>query len=690
MATIVAAAGGGSWTTGATWVGGVAPTAADDAQLNGSSGNVTITSGAVCRSLDCTGYTGTLTHTAAVTLAIGDATAGAGSVALKLVAGMTYTLGSATTSVINFISTSATQQTITTGGKTLGNWTINGVASSYLLADANSVGTTSTVTLTNGTLNTGGQTCSWGLFNSSNGNTRALQLGASAITITGTGAAWDISTATGMTLTAGTSSITLTGNNVSFIPGTSLSYYSASMIGSGNSGNYLFRPNATTFVNFTRIGTAVKPDELGITGNVTITGTLTLQGNSITNRLFVTTNLSGNARTWTITGATVVASNVDFRDVAFTVPTDLSAIAGGSGNALGNTNITFTTPVTRYAVAAGNWSSTGMWSTSSGGAAGASVPLPQDDVFLDAASGAGTYVADMPRLGRTIDTTGFTRTIQLTVNTACYGNLSLPAGGTVTPAATFLLGGRSAQTLTTNGKSLNALTIDGFGGSYTLQDDVVLLGNLNHNTGSLVANNKNITTTNFVSTSNLARALTMGQGIWSLTATTAIAIWTVATGNLTFSGAQSIIRITTASANNRTFTGAGFTYGTLTYTVAGSTGSLIVQGANTFDTINFSDASNARSLTLPSATTTTILSAFNVSGTSGKLMTIDASTAASAAVLSKASGIISRDYLSIKDSTATGGATWYAGANSTSVSNNGGWIFGAGPVPQGNFFAMFF
>lgn len=43
--------------------------------------------------------------------------------------------------------------------------------------------------------------------------------------------------------------------------------------------------------------------------------------------------------------------------------------------------------------------------------------------------------------------------------------------------------------------------------------------------------------------------------------------------------------------------------------------------------------------------------------------------------LSKASGTVTADYLSLKDSTATGGATFYAGSHSTDVSGNSGWIF---------------
>ncbi len=169
MATIVAAAGGGNWQTNATWTGNVKPTAADDVQLTSTSGNVTIDSGAVCRSLDCTGYTGTLTHNAIV-LNIGDATAGAGSKALTFVSGMTYTLINTTTSAISFISTSATQQTVTWASKIPGNVTFNGAAASWIYGDApgTSVGTLS---LLKGTLNLNGKTFTIASFNTNFNNT---------------------------------------------------------------------------------------------------------------------------------------------------------------------------------------------------------------------------------------------------------------------------------------------------------------------------------------------------------------------------------------------------------------------------------------------------------------------------------------------------------------------------------------
>ena len=145
----------------------------------------------------------------------------------------------------------------------------------------------------------------------------------------------------------------------------------------------------------------------------------------------------------------------------------------------------------------------------------------------------------------------------------------------------------------------------------------------------------------------------------------------------------STIAITDTSSTSKTFAGGGMTYNNLTFTVAGSTGGLIITGSNTFNNFSFSDASNARTLTLTHGTTNTINGAFSVKGTATKLMTITSDTAATA-TLSKPYGVVSCDYIDPIWSTATGGATWYAGANSTDGGNNSGWIFAAGKV--GNFF----
>jgi hypothetical protein len=144
------ATAGTKWATTSGGAGGSAvPTAADDVFLdNGAgTGNVTLSSSSVCRSLNCTGYVNTLTHPTATTLTIGDGTAGASSIALKLVAGMTYTLGGSTTAAITFVSTSATVQTIDQGGKTCGNMTFQGAGSSYQLTSASTISVGATVTL---------------------------------------------------------------------------------------------------------------------------------------------------------------------------------------------------------------------------------------------------------------------------------------------------------------------------------------------------------------------------------------------------------------------------------------------------------------------------------------------------------------------------------------------------------------
>lgn len=600
---------GSKWATTTGGVGGAAvPTNADNVFFDASStGNCTLSSTSVCRSLDCNGFTGTITHPAATTLNIGDGTPGAGNRALRLVAAMTYTLGNAATSGITFVSTSATVQTVTTGGKVLGNTQFNptsGSAGTWQLADAFSA-TGATVTLTAGTLDTNNQTVTISIFSSSNANTRTLTMGSSSITCSSTGTPWTMATLTNLTITANTATINLTGGGATWAAGNN-NYNGASVVITG-AGVYTIT-QIPTVNNFTYIGGAVKTGTLSVVG-MTCTGTFTFTGNSTINRVLMFSSVPGTQRTIICSNAPVL-SNVDFADI-------VAAGAGGTwtgtslGDALGNSNITFTTPVTRYGVGAGgqSWSSTGTWSVTSGGAAGASVPLPQDTVVINASSTAN-YTNDMPRLGASVDFTGYVGTFTFSTAGSIFGSLTLASGMTYSGSSTLTLGGRSTHTITSAGKTFGGgITISAPNGTYTMQD-ALACGVLQPLAGTLTTANFNLTIQRLTNTA-AGFTLNGGTSTINITDTATVSVWTGTNGNLNVS--TTTIVISTASSNARTFTGGSRTYGTLTYTVSNSPGSLTVTGANTFTNLS---VASGRILTMPASTTTTIASGgnFDVNG----------------------------------------------------------------------------
>lgn len=556
MATITAAAGGGNWTVGSTWVGGIAPTAADDALLTSASGNVTIDAGAVCRSLNCTTYTGTLTHTAGVTLTIGDGTAGLANVALLLVSGMTYTKGNNATSAISFISTSATVQTIDTGGKTLGNITFNATSNgSWQLSAAMTVHATATVTLTKGTFNTNGQTCSWGFFTSANSNVRTLTLGASAITLTGgAGAHWDIATSTNLTFNSGTSLITISFTSTPTLNFNTLTYYDVTINFPGGIGTN-YGTGSPIFRNLTLNANGNYCFFTPPSGsNYTVTGTFTANGTSNVNRLNIYAQTIGSA--FTITAAAVSLQNADFRDVTGAGAATWSGTS--LGDMLGNTNITFTTPRTLYRVGAGgNWTST-AWSLTSGGSTGQAFPLPQDTVYIDAnASGTiapGSLTTESP-LGKDIDFTGFSGTWNGGIgNLTIYGSLIMSSGMTVGSSQSIRFGGRGSHTITSNGKQLTgAVSTISVGGTYTLQDDFSCSNTLTHNNGTFSANNKNLNLNSFNCSNTNTRTLNMGSGTWTMTGNAATIFNISNTTNLTINPSTSIVDCTySGSTGTRT------------------------------------------------------------------------------------------------------------------------------------------
>lgn len=694
----------GKWATTSGGASGASvPTAADDVFFDANDGAagaavVTLNAASVCRSLNCTGFTGTISHPISTPLFIGDATAGASNIILKFVAGMTYTIGSTTTSKLAFQSTSATTQTVDYGGKTTSS--VDYLSGVCQLVGAHTANVASTVQLAGGTLDTNGQTGSWGFFSANNSTTRSLILGSSSITLTGgSGTHWNISTITGLTFNAGTSTITLSYTSTCTFAGGGLTYNNLVInyvmgIGTTYSGNNTFN-NVT--INTTS-GTNTNQAAPTLSGNMTVTGLLTVAGLSAIVRPGIVSNTPGTARTITVSSAPVL-SNTDFMDITFAGAGVGAGVTGTSlGDAGGNSGIIFTSLVTRYWVGGtGNTSDTTHWSASSGGAGGASVPLPHDDWFANASSGGGTITSNMFYVGRNIDFSGFTGTLAGSTTRNVFGSHTFGSAMTVGGTSPVNLRGRGSHTITSNGKSFPAnLTLTNPGGTYSLGDDIAMGAaiTLGLSIGTLDANNKNVTAGLLSSGNTNTRAIIMGSGTWTLSGVGNV--WNTGTvTGLTLTPNTATIAITDVSASSKTITPAnGITMPNVSIT-PGGTGAVILQGSTgVYNDIVCNGGPKTITFS-PSAKT--ILGQFALKGSAGNLVTLNTSTPGTPATFTKTAGIVNCDYLSIQDIAATGGAQWFAGPNSTNVSGNSGWIFTAAQyalaksmqyairIPRGNY-----
>lgn len=596
MATLFAKTAGGVWSAAGTWsnISSVGvdnsgpPTSADDAVFDATSGNVTIDTGAVAKSVNCTGYTGVLTHNSAVTLTV--------SGSITLVAGMTYTLNNAATSALAMNATG----TLTTGGKTIGNF----------------VGSVGTVTLGDN--------------------------------VTSTGTTWTVS------------SFTNNGKDVAFI----------------GAGTVTISPGMT-WNNLTRTGTATKTDSLNISGNHTI-NTLTLNSNSVINRLFVQSTSTGLPRILTVT--TLVCTNViDFTDITGAGGATWTTGASGAtyfGDALGNSGITFTPAATQTATGTTsfNWSTHGWTSR---------VPLPQDDVVINNAFVAGqTITQDMPRSGKSLNMTGATGTPIFTwnANTSFYGSLTFISGMTFAGTQSLVLQGRGVHTITSAGlvfPNIN-FNIQAVGGSYTLQDNFANTGTSGFGLiyGTFDTNsigNYSISINNFGGNVTNTRALNLNASTFTITGTTG---WNLpSTTGFTFNAGTSTVKLTSSSASTVTFNTGGRTFNNVWFAPGTGTGTLNVSGTNIFN--DFKDDGTAAHSVLFQAGFTQTFTTW--SGFTGNVVTIGSQTASGHTLTKAGGGVINVALAAVSRSTATPSSTWYASSVATDGGNNSGWIFTAQP-----------
>lgn len=433
---------------------------------------------------------------------------------------------------------------------------------------------------------------------------------------------------------------------------------------------------------------ASKVITLTLNGNSLDLNGKTVSGNSATNRLLVRSNTLGTPRTITMSSGTF--ANADFRDITTSPSTNLSGITGNSGDCGGNTG-TFTTAATQ------TWSGTvsDSWSTN---AWSGRVPLPQDDVLISSAfSSAQTITQDMPRMGKSIDMSGMSWSGTATawainsVAQTMHGSLTLKTSMTVTASTTFglVLEGRGAFRWNSAGVSIAApISLNMNGGSLTLDSALATssssAASLGFTAGNFDANGYNVTCGAFTTGSgSVTRTITMGAGTWTSTSTGSGA-WNFSTHtNVTLTSTGSTNAFNQNSASSSSFQGGGLTYNNFTKTGT-STGSVAISGSNTFGTVTFDMSSAAKTLTLTSGTTQTI-SSFVSNASSGKTLTLNASTGGSAATLTTTGGIENLDYLSITDTNVTPASTWYYGNNSTYVSGTG-WTVGV--APSGNRLAL--
>src|SRR3990167_8304476 len=409
---------------------------------------------------------------------------------------------------VTFDSNSGTAATVTVDvALACASLTINKAWATVL----HNAGTTLTgaMTLTAGTLNTNGQTCSWGSLSSSNSTARTLTMGASAITITAGGTSWDTSTPTNLTTPANTATLTMSGASALFNGG-SRNWNGMSIVFSGSGAARIGGGTGNTFANVTRTGTAVKTDSFLLSANLSVSGTFTVGGNTTqgVNRLLVQGVTVGSQATVTA-AAYVINGDVDFMDINLAYSGGASWTNAGAafiGDALGNagavtTNATVSATQTATGTASFTWSTHGWTSR---------VPLPQDDVVISNAFVAGrTVTADMPRLGRDIDMSAATGNPVWNLSTAItnFGSLALAVGMTWTGTQNVTFGGRGTHTLSTLGinyacaDNTKTVTLNGPNGSYTLGSDFVSANPtglvLTHNWGSFYASTFNITVSGF-------------------------------------------------------------------------------------------------------------------------------------------------------------------------------------------------
>lgn len=317
--------------------GASVPTTADDVFFtNLSTGICTIATGNTgAKSINCTGFTGAIAGTAAITVA--------GSV--TLVTAMIY----GHTGTMTFTGTG----TLTTAGKTFSAVTVNGSGITLTLGGALNTGTRN-LTVTQGTFDAAGYNVTINNFASSNSNVRTVTMGSGLWTLSGTGTVWNTGTITNLTFNKNTADILLSNTTATSRSFTSnpLSFNKLTIGGATGTSSFFISGQMTLSelastktvahtVTFNAGASGMTIDTWSITGTA---------GNVVT----VNSNVAGIQRNFNLTNVTSGIDYLSVKDIAVN-QANRFYVGANSTDGGNNSNVIFTAPPAPPSANTGNF-----------------------------------------------------------------------------------------------------------------------------------------------------------------------------------------------------------------------------------------------------------------------------------------------------------------------------------------------
>lgn len=343
----------------------------------------------------------------------------------------------------------------------------------------------------------------------------------------------------------------------------------------------------------------------------------------------------------------------------------------------------------------GNWNDENHWSITSNGDGGECIPTQIDNVYFDENSfplPCGKVNIEIEANFQDMDWTGANGTPILggSGSLRCWGSIYYISEMEMEFSGSYHFNSDIiGNEIRSSGKNMGQIFFQGIGGEWTLLDNL-LCSSITHRNGIFNTNSYRIKASSFSVGSSTPKELNLGVSKIELNKS-----WSLDTRSLVFNGANAEFTMTGINTRFHTlqvieevnykrveFTSSSGTSnfkselsdltGKVNFGYTKFNNNAEILGETHFDTLIFTPN---HIYTLESDKTQTIKDYLRIRGNNCFPITLKATEEGTQAIIYKATGDISGDYILMKDMRASGDANFYEGLNSTDFGNNTGWLF---------------